>query len=273
LVLVAVLLAFAVLLLRANLKEPERLSALDRGLLRVSAPVESGLVSGVRGAGRLWSRYVALWRVSDENRVLREENARLQAELVQASQEAAHAGELEGLLKLRAQVKAETLAARVIGAELSPFFRVVRLKLDRGDLEVRPGMPVLASSGVVGRVERAFGRYCDVLLAADPKSAIDVVVPRSGARGVLKGAPGQGRYRAHIEYLARTDEVAVGDAVVTSGLGGFPRNLPVGKVAEVTRKDFGLYQDVDVEPTVDFGKLSEVLVLLAPAPAIEKVER
>jgi rod shape-determining protein MreC len=149
--------------------------------------------------------------------------------------------------------------------ETSSFFRVVRIRLDVGDAQVSPGMPVVASAGVVGRVQRVFGRYADVLLAADPKSSIDVVVPRTGGRGVVKGIPGDNRYRTRIEYLLRKDEVAEGDLVVTSGLGGtFPRHLPIGKIVKIARRDYGLYQEAEVEPLVDFGKLTEVLVMLAP---------
>jgi rod shape-determining protein MreC len=278
-VIVAILLALPLLVLRANLKSPSDLTFLDRGILRVSAPLQSGLIAAARGVGNAWSRYVALWRVSDENVNLKDENARLKAELERLRQEAARGADLEKLLHLRADVHAETLSARVIGAETSAFFRVVRVKLDRGDLEVKPGMPVVASAGVVGRVQRVFGPYSDVLLASDPKSALDILITspdkeaRVKGRGVLKGIPGDSRYRTRIDYLLRKDEVAEGDIVVTSGLGGFPRHLPVGRIIKVQKRDFGLYQDAEVEPTVEFGKLSEVLVVLQAPPPEEKAEK
>jgi rod shape-determining protein MreC len=272
LVLVAVLLALPVLLLRASLRDPSQLSMVDRGILRVAAPLQNGLASIFGGIGGAWRRYVALWHVSDDNLKLRDENAKLRAELERLKHEAARVSELEGLIQLRKDVKAETISARVIGAETSSFFRIIRVRLDRGELEVKPGMPVLAAAGVVGRVERVFGPYSDVVLASDPKSAIDVVVPRTGGRGVLKGLPGApGRYRARIDYLLRQDEVAENDTVVTSGIGGFPRNLPVGKIVKLAKKDFGLYQEAEVEPAVEFGKLREVLIVVAP-PQQEKAE-
>ena len=63
------------------------------------------------------------------------------------------------------------------------------------------------------------------MLAVDPKSSIDVVVARTGGRGVVKGIAGDNRYRTRIENLLRSDEVAEGDVVVTSGLGGVPAQL------------------------------------------------
>jgi len=272
LVIVAMLLALPVLLLRASLRDPSQLSMVDRGILRAAAPLQNGLASVFGGIGSTWRRYVALWHVSDENARLRDENAKLRTELDRTKLELQHVSELEGLIGLRKDVRAETISARVIGAETSSFFRIIRVRLDRGELEVKPGMPVLAAAGVVGRVERVFGSYSDVVLASDPKSAIDVVVSRTGGRGVLKGLPGApGRYRARIDYLLRQDEVAESDTVVTSGIGGFPRNLPVGKIVKVAKKDFGLYQEAEVEPAVEFGKLREVLIVVAP-PQQEKAE-
>lgn len=277
LVIVALLLALPVLVLRSGLKDPSELGALDRAILWVSAPLQAGVTGAARWVGGVWTRYVALWGVTDENAKLRDENAKLKQQVSKLEQEGARNAELEKLLHLREVQKGETLSARVIGAEVSSYFRVLRVKLDRGDLEVRQGMPVLASAGVVGRVHRTFGNYSDVLLATDPKSSIDVLITsadgkRTKGRGVVKGIPGERRYRTRIEYLLRSDEVGEGDVVVTSGIGGFPRNLSLGRVTRVIKHEFGLFQDAEVEPAVDFGKLAEVMVLIAP-PQSEKAER
>jgi rod shape-determining protein MreC len=268
LILVAILLALPVLFLRANLAASDHLNWLDRAILRISAPLQAGITGLARAVGGVWTRYVALVHVKADNARLADENARLRAELVAANSNAARASDLEKLLGLRGQLARETIAAHVIGVETSAFFRVVRIKLDRGDHVVEPGMAVLASAGVVGRVQRVFGPYSDVLLAADPKSSIDVVVPRTGGRGVLKGIAGDNRYRTRIAYLERKDEVAAGDLVVTSGLAGiFPRDVPIGKIVKVSKKDFGLYQEAVVQPVVDFGKLRDVLIVVPHDPA------
>lgn len=267
LVLIAVLLALPLLVLRANLKSPSQLNLIDRAVLRLAAPLQGVITWAARGIGGAWSRYVSLVRVQHDNERLRDENGQLRLKLARAVEEASRGAELQRLLGLRAELPAETLSAEVVGVETSSLFRVVRLRIDRGVGEVKPGMPVLAPAGVVGRIERVFGGYADVLLAVDPKSSVDIVVQRTGGRGVIKGILGDNRYRMRIEYLLRKDEVSEGDAVVTSGLGGaFPRGIPVGRVVRVNRRDFGLYQEAEVEPAVHFAKLDEVLVVLQPPP-------
>jgi rod shape-determining protein MreC len=263
LVIVATLLAVPVLFLRANLAATEHLNVLDRAILRVSAPLQAGITGLVRGIGNAWTKYIALVHIKADNERLADENARLRAELVAAKNAAGREGDLEKLLSLRGAVQFDTIAARIVGVETSAFFRVVRVRLDRGGDEVKPGMAVISSAGIVGRVQRVFGGWCDVLLAADPKSSIDVVVARTGGRGVVKGVAGSDRYKTRVEYLERRDEAAEGDLVVTSGLGGFfPRDLPVGKIVKVDKRGFGLYQEVEVQPVVDFGKLRDVLVVV-----------
>ncbi len=282
----ALLLLVPALLLRSSLKDPERLNPLDRVLLRVTAPLQ-GLVGGTAGRfGGLWSHYIALVGVKRDNEKLSADNAALRARVESLSQLAARAERLERLLELRAQIQADTLAAQVIGVETSRQFRVLRLRIELGGLarlnrdaspspgspaallaETRPGMPVLSPSGVVGRVLRISGPYADVQLTTDPRTSIDVVLPRTGSRGVLKGVASDSRYLCRVEYVLHKDDIQVGDAVVTSGLGGlFPRDMPIGKVARVSKPDSSLYQEIEVEPLVDFGKLREVLVVLSPPP-------
>jgi rod shape-determining protein MreC len=128
-------------------------------------------------------------------------------------------------------------------------------------------MPVIAPAGVIGRVQRVYGKYADVVLAVDPQSSIDVIVPRTGSRGVLKGLGGDNVYSCKIEYLLKNEEVREGDVIVTSGLGGvFPRDLPVGTIRKIEKKEYGMYQDVEVAPAVDFSHIGAVLVILAPPP-------
>ncbi len=256
------------LVLRASARAPERQTPVDRAVVRVTAPLQGavGRVLGQVSSG--WSHYVALVGVKRENERLLKENTELAARLASQSQLAARAERLERLLELRSQVLTDTAAAQIIGMETSQQFRVLRLRLARGGAEMRPGMPVLSIAGVVGRIARTVGPFADVQLATDPKSSIDVILPRTGSRGVLKGVASDTRYLCRIEYLVQKDEVQLGDTVMTSGLGAiFPREVPVGKVVRLRRTDASLYQEVEVEPSVDFGKLREVLVVLSPPPA------
>ncbi|HEX8109955.1 MAG TPA: rod shape-determining protein MreC [Kofleriaceae bacterium] len=277
--LTAVLIVLPALVLRASLARGTP-SALDQALLRLTAPLETGISWVVEGIAGTWSRYVALVDVEAENRELREDNERLRKQLAAMARRAYDVAALEDIAAVKKRTPADTLGARVIGAPLSPQFRVVRLRIDRGGREVATDMPVITSEGPVGRIDKVYGDYADVVLISDPASHIDVVIrdpaqpagQASGARGILKGLGRPDSYACTIEWLERQggpatqSRVKVGDEVVTSGLGAsFPAGLIVGKITRVGGDD-GMFQSVEVRPTVDVSRVRAVMVLLAPPP-------
>ena len=265
-----VLVAVPALFLRANLKNPQQLNFIDRGVLRVSSPLQAGLTSIIRGAVGLWDGYFNLVHVKRENDLLRAENARLREDAARARREAAAAARYEELLKLRDERGAVKTAARVIGADASPHFRVVRVSFAKGAGDtVKKDMPVLALEGLVGRVRRVYGDYGDVQLAVDPSSTFDAVVPRTGTHCLLDGIPGKNRFRCRLEAGAAADEVKVGDLLVTSQLNAnMPRDVTIGRVAKVEGSRGTVHRDAEVLPSVDFRRLTEVLVVLSvPPPA------
>lgn len=257
------------LVLRASLARGTP-SGLDQALLRITAPLQAGVSWIVEGLGGVWSRYVALVDIESENRELRAENEHLRKELGAMARRAFDVAALEELAVLKQRTPADTVGARVIGAPLSPQFRVLRLRIDRGAPDVQPGMPVLAGTGPVGRVDKVYGAYADVTLISDPASKIEVVIPRTGGRGLLIGMGTPDSYACKIEWLERQlrpeDKIVVGDEVVTSGLGAsFPPGLVVGKVTQINGDD-GMFQSAEVEPAVDVSRVRAVMVLLAPPP-------
>jgi rod shape-determining protein MreC len=275
-----VLIIIPILVLRASIARGTP-SGFDRALLRITAPLQAGVSWVVEGVGGLWGRYVALIDVEQENRELRAENEKLRRDLATMSRRAFDVAALEDLAVVKRRTPADTLGARVIGAPMSPQFRVLRLRIDRGERDVQPGMPVITGTGPVGRITKVFGDYADVTLISDPSSKVEVVIPRTGGRGILTGQGRSDSYACTIEWLERqapgvtpgsgssapTDtRLQVGDEVVTSGVGAsFPPGLVVGKVTSIG-KDDGMFQRVDVSPAVDVSRVRAVEVLLAPPP-------
>lgn len=264
-----ILLTVPFLFLNSNLKNPNNLNPLDRVILQISAPIQWVAEALASGASDVWDRYVYLVESRAENTRLRRENSRLQNENRRFHEVQAESRRLRKMLGFRETFNGELLSARVIARDTNRFFRVVRLRLDRSEVEVQPGMPVLTYDGLVGQIERTWGRYSDVQLIVDPSSSVDVAVQRTSSRGTLRGTGDINKYACNIEYLRRTDEVRVGDLVFTSGAGRrFPDGILVGRITAITRRNFGLYQEAEVTPAVDLSRLEEVFVHTS-APRID----
>jgi len=263
-----VLIAIPILCLRANLKSPQNLNAVDRVVLKLTSPLQRGMTALIQAVTGAWNGYVNLIGLRREVEVLRKENARLREELAQARREAAAAARYEKLLGLRDEGGGEKVAARVIAVDPSPHFRIVRVQFPKGAGGlVKKDMAVLAPEGLVGRVFRVYGDYGDVQLAVDPASTFDAVVPRSGVHCLIDGIPGSNKFRCRLEGSVGVDDVRVGDVLVTSQLNGqVPRDVTIGHVAWVEPPRGTVQRNADVLPAVDFTRLTDVLVVLKEPP-------
>src|SRR5437867_7420651 len=236
------------------------LEAVTFGIFSEAQRAMSGAVSGVR---RVWSGYIGLRRVKEENDALKRDLAAAQIAAQEQRALASRARGLEKLLELRDRTSLQTTAAEIIGTAPTPDFRTVTI--DKGTRDgLRPDMAVIAPAGVVGRIVVPSARSAKVQLLVDRNAAAGAVVERSRAQGVVVGAGGE---RLEMEYVSEVYDIVVGDVVVTSGIDGiYPKGLIIGRIESMDRSG-GAYKRIVVRPAVDFNGLEEVLVVVTPTPA------
>ncbi len=235
-------------------------------LLEVAVPIQKMVAIPAEAARDLWSHYIHLVDVRAENGDLRDRLARLEEENLQYREALIASGRLERVAAMRDDLPVPMLPAEVVGQDISPWYRSVLL--DRGGNDgVRAGMPVVTDRGVVGLVTAASRNATKTMLLLDGQSAIDGVVQRSRAQGVVRGRGGD---RLVFEFVVRGDDVQVGDDILTSGLDAvFPKALRIGTVVEIEPGDSELVKTATLRPAVDFGKLEQVFVMLWRGPAME----
>ena len=260
-VVVVLLLALPFFVLRSNVRDPRKLNALDRLVLRASAPLQYvGSLLG-RGISSVVGSYVYLVDVKADNEKLRHDLAVEREKVRRLETMEADNRHLRDLLGLKQQLGAEAITAQVIAKDATEF-RVTRVVLDRPSPDIKAGWPVRNEEGVVGVVLRAEGDQLEVQLAIDPQVAIDVIDERTAARGLVRGTTEIDRYACKVEYMRRSDEVAVGDLLVTSGVGArFAKGIPVARITKIHNRGFGEFQEVEAEPVVSFSRLEEVLIV------------
>lgn len=265
---VIVLLALAVpfWFLRASMRDPKQTSGADKIVVRIASPVQYAAATLARGVSSLWGDYIYLVDVKEDNAALQSQNARLKERVRKLETLEEENRRLRRLLEMKAQSRTDAISAQVIGKSTNDFFRVVRVTVDKDAKDVGPNLPVLSADGVVGTTIKGAGDTVDVRLVVDAGAAVDAVVQRTGARAFVRGSGDDTKYLCKVEYVQRTDEVEVGDLLVTSGVGRrFPKNIPIGVVTQVIKRDFGIYQEVTAAPAVDFSRLEEVIIVTGAA--------
>jgi rod shape-determining protein MreC len=100
----------------------------------------------------------------------------------------------------------------------------------------------------------------DVMLLSDPNSRIGGVLQRSRVRATAVGT-GDMR-KLSLELVRREDDAKDGDIVVSAGSDGiFPRGVKLGTLRAPERPTVGMFLKASLEPSVDFSRVEEVLVI------------
>lgn len=243
-------------------------------LLRITTPMQAGVSQVSAQFGELAQTARDLRDLRQRNEELETQNASLLLENVRLREIEHEAALLRELLNF-AQVNPsfELRGAHVIGREVaqdpSNLQRYIMLDVGR-EVGIARNMPVMTERGLVGRISEVGDGWSRVLLIIDRSSSVNVLTQSTRASGLIEGrADGSLVMRS----IPQSNTVSVGDTVFTSGLGGnFPRQILIGQIVEVERKDYELYQTAIVQPTVDFDHLEAVLVVTGFEPIDETEE-
>ncbi len=232
---------------------------IERIALSAIAPFQELVTRSLRFTRDIWRHYFYLVTISRLNQVLIEElNQAVEDQNKWHETELAN-DRLRNLIDFQKNISERVVAAEVIGKDPSAWFKTVIIDKGRTDGLTR-GLPVVIAQGIVGQVVEVSAHYSKVMLIVDSNSAVDSLVQRTRARGVIKG---ESTDQCRLDYVLRKNDVRIGDIVVSSGLDGvYPKGLRIGLVSQVIAHDADIFHEVIITPFVDFEKLEEVLVVL-----------
>ena len=255
------LVTISILSLSVSSREPYPVYGPGRIAISLVAPFQKMLVGTSRFFRDIWEQYFFLISVVDENDALRRQLREARARNHRYRETQLANERLQRLLGLEEELPRQMIAARVVGKDPSPWFQTIMV--DKGtDDGVQRGQPVINPEGIVGLVIDATAHYAKVMLITDPNSAVDAIIQENRARGIVKG--GTSGYCV-LNFVLRKHEVVEGQVVVSSGMDGvFPKGLPIGAVAVIVKEEAGIFQDVNIEPYVDFERLEEILIVPLP---------
>ncbi len=198
-------------------------------------------------------------RLVDDNQRLRSEALLLEAQVQQMAALRAENVRLRALLNSSALLQDDVLVAELVGISPDPARHLV--VLDKGSRdEVFDGQPLIDANGLMGQVIEVAPNSSRVLLITDATHALPVQVNRNGVRAIAEGI---GRLdRLALRHVASTEDIAVGDLLVSSGLGGrFPEGYPVATVTEVEIDPGQAFARVTAKPSAALNRSRHVLLV------------
>jgi len=268
LVLLAGVIVLQVLMLAVQIKRDSEGRLIRVWTVGAVSPFERAGSYGLSWVRDTWHHYFALRNATKENEQIRRENDALKLQISQLQGRAAEADRLAVLLNFRqSHAEVPMIAARVIG--VSAGAASLTIQLDRGERDgVRKNMGVITPDGVVGKVVEAYPKASQVLLLTDKESGVGAMLADSRIQSPVGG---QGEPLLIMKYVPNDDAVNLGERVITSGMDRiFPRDLPVGTVAEIVAGN--PFKQIRVKPAANLERLEEVLVLLSLHPLEMKNE-
>jgi len=173
---------------------------------------------------------------------------------------------LRGLLDSTARINDRVIIAEIVAVDMSPYKQSILI--NKGSLDnVLVGEALIDADGIIGQVTRDRGVSAEALLITDADHALPVELLRNRLRTIAVGSGEIDRLR--LPFLPRNADIAEGDVLVTSGLGGtFPAGYPVGVISSVRSSPGQAFLEIDAEPVAMLNRVREVLVVKPQQPSI-----
>ena len=244
------------------------IAAIQSVVLDAVAPVQELVTSSYQDVAGTGKTVATVDQLVQENERLRAENDRLARDAAAAPELQRQNDDLRQLLGLRqGGANWQWLPGKVVSADSTNLIRSITAEVPSTDGLVL-GMTVMTPRGLVGKIVKIGRNAVQVLLITDASSSANAMIQRTRSGGVVYGQRGPtGTSSLVMRYIPQGEEIKTGDRVITSGLGGiFPAGIVVGQVSQVRQRDTDMFQEATIEPSVDFGRLEDVLVITNHQP-------
>jgi rod shape-determining protein MreC len=197
------------------------------------------------------NNYLHLKVVNEE---LANENARLR-ELLEIKQDNPNVSSDSAIIK-----RFNFVTAKVVNNSVNLFRNFITI--NKGSLNhIAPGMAVINSNKVVGKVKTVSNNFSVIISLLNLDENVSAMISRTGNFGTIKWDGKNARY-TNLQFIPRHVTPLPGDSVVTSGLNAvFPEQVVVGTISRAHLNPDDLFWDIQVELAQDFTKLQHVEVV------------
>jgi len=229
------------------------------------SPVQEFLTNAGQRVEDFFTLFKEIKNLKEENEILKIKVNELEKENRELKSYKDKIDELKQALNLKDKFEDyEVIGANVIAKEPGNWFYIFKIDIGLKD-GVEVDYPVVSSTnGLVGRVISVDNTSAKVMSIIDENSTVSGWVVKSGGSHVIVRGDLLLKEEGlcSINYITINVDVAIGDVIETSGLGGiYPKGIIIGRVKEIRESNSELERNAIIQPEVDFKGLQEVFVL------------
>jgi rod shape-determining protein MreC len=196
----------------------------------------------------------------------RRENVEINKQLIDYSIQAANYIEdhhenirLRRMLNFDLQIPYRLVPAEVTGINSGSLLRSIVINTGKSH-GIGVNKPIVTADGIVGKTINVTNNAAVVQLLYDHNCRVSAIDQNTRAMGIVRW---QGGKLLEMGDVPIESDIAVGDTVVSTGLGGiFPPGLKIGIVVFVRNPEGTLFKHVMIKPLVNFDSLEEVFVII-----------
>lgn len=205
-------------------------------------------------------------------RELEKENEKLRAKVIELNSKSAKVESLEELKKGLKYVSPDRMKSIVSGTVIEKndgnWYESFVINVGKND-GVEENSIIINGKGLVGIVYEVSGNSCKAISLLDSKSSVSFkIVNNTAAKGVISMSTSSTDKKIYESngnlsgYMFDSGyEVVQGDTIVTSGMGLYPEDIPIGEVEKVIDDKNKSLKSVVIKPYVNFKDVDDVMII------------
>ena len=264
LVIVIILAILLIVLTIVTSGQRDKLTSIEGLVGEIVTPVQDVLYRVATSISRFFNSFSERKQMAQEYELLKERVKLLEQQQLEMDEVLRENQRFERLLDFKQGDNLNIVAGvRITGKNPGNWFNT--MTIDSGSAQgITENMAMVNDRGLIGRVTEVGKNWAKVRAIVDGQSSISAIVERTRDNGMVKGnntfATENGL--CQMINLPLDSDIVVGDRIITSGLGEvFPKGVPIGEVIEVVEEKREKYITAIIQPTVDFLRLEEGLVI------------
>jgi len=223
----------------------------------ISSPIQKSLWNFGKNISNFFTGILEQKGLKKENEELRLKINDLMAQIVALKELKEENKALREALDIGLKKEFKLVFCQVIGKDISQDSILINVGEEEG---IKEDLPVITQQKtLVGKVSDVYKNFSRVMLISNKDSSFDGKVSEKDIFGLVKG---KGNLKISFEFIPKEKNIEVGDAIITSALGGkFPQGILVGSIQEIEKSDIEPFQKAEIRSAFNIKDLNFLFVI------------